>query len=227
MSFRSPRMILLALLLPLLAAGCGAKQVRDVQTSGFLGDYSGLKPGPEGYAALLWYKPDINLRVYDKILLDPVRVVLKGEAAQRGIEPHELAELTDEYQDELVKALTEHNGYALVAQPGRGVLRIRVAVTDVVPGNAVMGTLSSVNPVGLAVSGGIYAATGTQPYVGEASTEMEILDSPTGERLAAMVDRRIGGKAPFRGTYDDARDAFAFWAERLRQRLDEGRAAPR
>jgi hypothetical protein len=56
---------------------------------------------------------------------------------------------------------------------------------------------------------------------------MEILDSPTGERLAAMVDRRIGGKAPFRGTYDDARDAFAFWAERLRQRLDEGRAAPR
>lgn len=214
-----------AIIAALLLSACSSRQELAVSPSGFLGDYSKLTPGGEGYAVMLWYKKDIDLRPYDKVILDPVRVYLKGEAANRGIEPQELAELTKFYEAELMTALTRGNGYARTSTPGPGVLRIRVAITDVVPGNAVMGTLSSINPVGLAISGGYYAVQGTHLHVGQAATEIEILDSATGERLAASVDRRSGGKAPFKGSLDDAKEAFEFWANRLRMRLDAGRFA--
>jgi hypothetical protein len=50
-----------------------------------------------------------------------------------------------------------------------------------------------------------------------------MLDAVTGERLAAAVDRRQGGKAAFRGKWEDTKDAFDLWASRFRQRLDEAR----
>jgi hypothetical protein len=66
-------------------------------------------------------------------------------------------------------------------------------------------------------------ATDENVGTGEAATEMEVLDSVTGERLAAAVDRRQGGKMAFRGKWTDAKDAFDFWAKRFRERLDEMR----
>jgi hypothetical protein len=50
-----------------------------------------------------------------------------------------------------------------------------------------------------------------------------MLDSVTGERLAAAVDKRQGGKGVFRGKWEDTKEAFDFWAKRFRQRLDEAR----
>ena len=66
-------------------------------------------------------------------------------------------------------------------------------------------------------------AADTQIFVGTAGIEAEILDSVTGERLAAAVDERAGSKA-LKGstsTWSDVKDAFDYWAERLKVRLAE------
>jgi hypothetical protein len=83
--------------------------------------------------------------------------------------------------------------------------------------------MSTIIPVGIVVAGATKAASGDNLGTGEAATEMEVLDSVSGERLAAAVDRRQGGKMVFRGKWEDTRQAFDFWAKRFRERLDEMR----
>lgn len=209
----------------LLLCACGPTQVTQITPSGFLGDYSKLTPGDKGNAVMLWQKPGLDLRKYDKIILEPVRLYLKGDAANRGIEPKQLAGLTEYAEKALVTALTRNNGYTLTETPGPDVLYIRTAITDVVPGNPVRGTLGTLVPVGLVVSTSRAAVTGAEPNVGQAAVEIEIVDSATGDRLAAAMDSRAGGKGAFKGELDDAKDAFTYWAERLRTRLDQAKTA--
>jgi hypothetical protein len=69
-------------------------------------------------------------------------------------------------------------------------------------------------------------ATGTQAFVGEAAVEGELLDGVTGERLAAFVDKRSGGKSVERigaGAWEDYKNACKVWAELLATRLAESR----
>ncbi len=68
--------------------------------------------------------------------------------------------------------------------------------------------------------------TGKGPGVGEINMEFEFLDSETNERIVAGVDRRTGTMIQNLRRFGTAEDAFTFWAQRLRQRMDEahGRA---
>ncbi len=212
---------LFGLVLTGLLAGCAAGGMKDVEKTGFLGDYSMLKPGGEDRAALLYIKSGVDFKPYDKIMFERVRVVLSPEADSREIDPAVLKELTDHYQQALLDAVKD--GYRVVDQPGPGVLRVRVAVTDVKPSKPVANTMSTILPIGWVVAGATKVASDENVGTGEAATEMEVLDAMTGERLAAAVDRRQGGKMAFRGKWTDTEDALDFWAKRFRERLDEMR----
>jgi hypothetical protein len=111
----------------------------------------------------------------------------------------------------------------VVPGPGPGVLRIRTAITDVVPSNPTMDNVTGILPQARVISAAAKATTGWHLYVGEASMEGEMLDSQTGERLAAAVDRWTGTKG-FIDTEKDplkhAKQAIDVWAKRLRERLD-------
>jgi hypothetical protein len=65
----------------------------------------------------------------------------------------------------------------------------------------------------------------TAATVGTASVEAELLDSITGDRLAAAVDQRAGTKSLFTTrtftTWGDVEAAANFWAERTAQFLVE------
>jgi len=76
------------------------------------------------------------------------------------------------------------------------VLRVRVAITEIKPSSPVSNTMSSIIPVGMVVVGVTKAVRGDNFGTGEAATEMALLNSQTGELLAAAVDRRQGGKRP-------------------------------
>lgn len=213
--------LLFCLMLTGLLTSCAAGGMKDVKKTGFLGDYSMLKPGGEDRAALLYIKPDADFKPYDKIMFDRVMVWLSPEAQSRGIDPALLKEMTDHYQKALLDAVKDD--YRVVDQPGPGVLRVRAAITDVKPSKPVANTMSTILPIGWVVSGATKVASDENVGTGEAAAEMEFLDSMSGERLAAAVDRRQGGKAAFRGKWTDAKDAFDFWAKRFRERLDEVR----
>jgi len=200
-------------------AGCMAGGMQKVEQTGFLGDYSQLKPGGADRAALVYLKPGVDHKSYDKIMFERVTVWLSKDAEYRAVDPALLKELTDYFQKALLEAVKD--GYQVVDQPGPGVMRVRVAITDVKPSKPVSNTLSSILPVGWVVAGATKIASDDNLGTGEAAAEMEVLDAVSGERLAAAVDRRQGGKMAFRGKWTDTRAAFDFWAERFRQRLDE------
>ena len=84
--------------------------------------------------------------------------------------------------------------------------------------------MSSILPIGIAISGLKYLATGANTAVGSAGVECEGVDSVTGERLFAAVDSRVGrkvtGKFDKLEKYRTVEDAFAYWAQKLSQRLN-------
>jgi len=211
----------LLLVTVMLLGGCMSGRMDNVQKTGFLSDYSQLREGGEDRAALVYIKPGVNFKPYNKLMFERVVVMVSNNAEYRAIDPAIYKELTDYYQNALFEAVKD--GYEIVDRPGPGVLRVRAAITDVKPSKPVANTLSSITPPGIAASLAVKLATDDNLGTGEAASEFEVLDAMTGERLAAAVDRRQGGKMVFRGKWSDTKEAFDLWAQRFRQRLDEAR----
>ena len=83
-----------------------------------------------------------------------------------------------------------------------------------------VGTITTIIPVGLAVSVLKKGVTGEYTGIGSASMEAEILDSVSNERIGAAIDKDPGGKMDV-GKLSPAKAAFKFWAKRLRAFLDD------
>jgi hypothetical protein len=104
----------LMLLLTIALIGCSASGMKNVEQSGFLGDYSQLKPGSDDQAALVYLKPGTDFKPYSKIMFERVAVTLAPSSESREIDPTILKELTDYYQNALVEAVKD--GYELFLQ---------------------------------------------------------------------------------------------------------------
>ena len=198
--------------------GCAAK----VKHSGFLKDYPEFEQGPAGGVDLIYLKEGVDFKKYDKVMMDFVQFWFKDGTEYKGIHIHELNELAAAFNKAMADALKD--AYPIVDDPGPDVLRIRFAITDVIPSRPALNTITAVTPVGLALSTVKKGVTGTHTFVGEASMEAELLDSLTNERLGAAIDRKAAGKYKIvKGMtkWGHAKDAFGFWAKRLRKWLDE------
>ena len=206
----------------ILLAGCAAQQLRSYETSGFLNNYANFKPGEEDQPNLVYLNPGRDLRPYNKLLIEHVVVYFNPESENKGIDPVQLTELTRYFHQALVDALKD--GYVIVERPGEGVLRIRTAITDIEPGKPVGGAVSTVVPVGAVVSVIKKSTTGSNMAVGRASIEIELVDSLSGVRMAAAIDRREGGKKVVTGKWTAIEEAFEHWAHKLRVWLDKERA---
>lgn len=202
-------------------AGCFTTQpVRDVNPSGFLEDYSQLKPGGSGRAALLYRNPNTDFRQYNKFMIDDVAIWYSQEESLRDLPAEELKQLALLLKVRVIEAL-KNEGLTRVKEPGPGVMRIRAAITDAKKSRPVLDVVTTVLPQPRVVSSAKRLAFGTHSFVGRAGIEGEIIDSQTGERLGAMVDRRAGGKT-LQGSlnsWDDVEQSFKFWAERFAYRL--------
>jgi hypothetical protein len=200
-----------------LGVGCAGK-LAVKEHSGFLGDYSKLQQGPEGGIDQRYIKEGVDFKKYNKIMLDQVKFYFKDDAANKGIDADEMKELANTFDKAVIDALG--GAYPVVAKPGPDVMRIRVAITDIELPNRAINAVSTVLPVGLAISTIKSGITGKGTGVGEISMEFEVLDSTTNEVIAEGVDRRSGGKIDSMSKFGTAEDAFKFWAQRLRTWLD-------
>lgn len=214
-----PKCLFMFLMSVILLAGCAAQQLRSYEMSGFLGNYANFKPGGEGQPNLVYLNPGRDLKKYSKVLINHVVVYFNPESKNREIDPVQLNELTEYFHKALVGALKDR--YTIVDRPGEGVLRIRTAITDVEPGKPVAGAATTIVPVGATVSVIKKATTGSNMAVGRASMEIELVDSLSGVRLAAAVDRREGGKKVVSGKWSAIQEAFEYWAQKLRAWLDK------
>jgi hypothetical protein len=187
-------------------AGCATAGPPPV--SGFLGSYDAFAADPRDSSLLWWEREDFDWTRYSGVILEPVTVFYHPEAARSEIRPEELLKLTTMFREAVVEALGDD--YSVTDLPAADVLRVRCAITDVIPVRPALNALTSVVAM-VAVD------------VGGAAIEVEFLDSVTGERVAAGVDQKLG--SPLDGLsgltrLGAARAAFRDWAEDLRAALE-------
>ncbi len=188
----------------------------DVGESGFLKDYSQLREDSGLYADLVYIAPNANFRGYTGLIIDPVS--LRGERAAE-LDPAERQMLGNVLRSSFVRSMS--GAYPIASEPGPGVMRLRLAISDVEATNPLLNTSTTVVPAARLLSEGQRLATGTQTFAGSATLEAEFVDTETGRQLAAGVDRRFGKKqiANSASRWGQVRKIFDNWAEEMTRSL--------
>ncbi|MHC4340096.1 MAG: DUF3313 domain-containing protein [Planctomycetota bacterium] len=184
----------------LLLCGCRSRPVG----SGFLSDYSQLTKSETYDHAWGWQNDAIDLRDYDRLIIDPVQIKLLPESRGHQLSEDTLRKVAGAFRNILVEAVEPY--YNVVSRGGPGVLRLKIAVTDVEP---------APNPMDSHATGSV--------GVGQAAMEAEMIDAASGERVAAAMSRIKGSEeghvAPEQWRHVEG--AFREWAQRLLDYLDE------
>jgi hypothetical protein len=186
-----------------MAAGCAT--VQDPGQSGFLSDYSNLEEINENH---LSYDSG-KMGNYSKFILEPVAMLYRNPVEKRIFSDEELEDLQAHFKAAVIEALTEDDGFQMVEVAGPGTARLRVGITDVDD------TIGALNVT-------IYTKV-TGAGLGGAAMEGEIVDSVTGEQLAAASRWGSGSRilrAGFTHT-GDAKILMDRWAKNLRETIDE------
>lgn len=203
-----------------LIAGCAVTQqeaVKPARLSGFLGDYSRLKPGEKDQTALRYINPNAQWTQYKKIVIEPVtfwggETTKISAADQQALTNFFYQALRDEFAKKM-QVVDEH---------AAGVLRLQVAITDAEAATPGLRTISMVVPQARALGTLKYAATGTYAFIGGAQAEARLTDAATGQILGEWVDRRVGGgsvKTAAQWKWGDAENAMTAWAETAANRI--------
>jgi len=215
-------MIIMMVVSMMTLSGCATtEQARSVEPSGFLGDYSQLKPGEKNEALLYWIDPAVDFKTYGKIVIDPV-TIWRSENSNIGDLPPEEQKNLQHYLYQAVKEALAKD-YTIVETPETGTMRIRLALTEAAGSTVAGDIITTYLPPAILINAVKRLSTGTSAFVGKAAVELEIVDIVTNKRLAAAVDKRSGGKN-YEGslsTWADVEQACDYWAERLRLRLEE------
>lgn len=203
-----------------IALAASAGMAKDMKYSGFLdGYYDKLQPGPKDGAKERWLKPGVDYAKYKKVMIDSVIFYYADKSEDKGIDGNEMKELSDAFNLEFVNAMK--GGYTIVSEPGPDVLRLRTAITNIKKSKPVRSAISSVVPVSLGIS--IVKKGATSSWTGSGSTAAEFMamDSVSGEVVAAAVDERSAGFTERFSELGSAKDAFKFWALRIRTVFDK------
>ncbi len=199
-----------------------AAYAEEPKYSGFLGDYyKNLQAGPEGGAKERWLKPGVDFRKYNKFMVHSVIFFFADDSDYKGIDPVELKELSDSFNKAILAAFKDK--YPLVAEPGPDVARVRFAITGVKQSRPVLSGVTSIVPVGLAVSTIKKGTTGSWTGSGATSGEVMVLDAMSNDVIAVAVDDRTAGFSERFSKWGSAEEAFKFWAERLVSFIDSAK----
>ena len=188
--------------------------------AGFLKDYSRLQRNTtvEGNA-LSYARADAmkNLHKYIAVIVEPVQIYVATNADMSKMTSPARGALANYFRGALTAAVSD--AFPVVEEKGPLVLRLRSAIVGVGVGGATAESDRTAD------DSEVLAST---INIGQVGVEMELLDSETGEQIAAFVDReRLGegaevGSARF-SRYEKfmaARQAFDGWAGRVRAFLD-------
>ncbi len=186
-------------------AGCATQQAAK---SGFLSDYSQLKPDAAFDGARRYQNPAKPLKQYQKFMVDPVVVHFAPNAKGTAINPGEIKNLADYFHNKAVEELSKR--YQVVQEPGPGVLRVRAAITGIEKTTPILNIHPAMKMLGIGL--------------GDASMEAEAIDSQIRERVIAVVDSRQGSRALIGAglqAFGHAKQVMDFWVERFIKQLDK------
>ena len=208
----------------LLLTACTTTQKASVNQAdvncAFIGsDCSLLTTGGKDQVGLRYVNPAAQWSQYNKVLIDPV-TFWGGDATKISAADQQM--LVNYTSQQLKEQLGQK--FEIVSQPGPGVMKLDVALTDAETATPVLRSISMIVPQAHMLANLKYLATGTMPFVGAAQAEAKLTDSVSGQTLALAVDKRIGGGSfttGFQWQWGDAENAVNHWAELLTKRLTE------
>ena len=188
---------------------CGGGGAQSPAATGFLTDYTQLKPGETSEDAAYKYVNRERLKQYNAFIVEPVLVhFYEKSKAHQKLTQEEIATFMIYTHAQLVQGLTD-GGYRVVAEPGPGVALLRLALTDIVTSKWYLNVLPQTRIMGAGLGG--------------TAMEAELLDSQSGQQIAAIIDRRKGarvGGGSGMTKLDLARGVIRRWVEGLVTTLD-------
>ena len=194
MTHRKAGVISLAFFLTITAFGTAISQ--DLQSSGFLSDYSQLKETSDqfmGHSYLVQSAED-RMANYTAVMIDQPEIFIAPNSKYKGIKPDDMKVLADAFRTSMSQSLAQD--FMIVEQAGPNVLYVRFAITNLQLKKKKKNFLSY-TPVGhvagvekSAISSDITKKIDLKGLV----MEMEVLDSNSEEQLAAAVEVRSGSK---------------------------------
>ncbi len=188
----------------------------DQEFAGFLSTYANLKSNPnfENTKSYVTSDPAKNIHRYIAVIVDPPEVYVSTNIDQNAISERGVAALREYFQNAITNSVAD--AFPVVQSSGPLVLRLRSAIVGVDVGSPSASDSTDRN------------ALQRHLNIGKVGVEVELLDSETGEQIAAAVDRENLGKGAEVGSVSFSREekfraateAFDEWAARLREFLD-------
>ena len=202
-----PRIVSILVALQLCLCAC-ATPVSVTDQSGFLSDYSRLERIDDSMLQFV----DETAGDYSSFIIEPIVIAFRQAPGEQVFTDEELSELSAYFEEAVIDALSENDGYPIVEDPAPGVARMRIGITDVEETIGVLNLSIYTKITGLGLGG--------------ASFEGEIVDSVTGKQLAAAVRWGTGSRILKAGIthMGDAKIAINRWAKDLRAQIDEARS---
>ena len=195
------------LLLAVFAVVSACATIDEPEQTGFLSDYSKLERDADNQ----WLYTESRTAQYSKFRIEPISILIdpKGEAK---FTPAEIEELKTHFVSKMTSALTRDDGYEVVSEPGPGVASFRLAITEIDASIAALNITIYTKATGAGL-GGIAA-------------EGEIVDSVSGEQLAAAIRWGAGSRVMRAGLskLGDAKLVIDRWAKDIRKRIDQAHA---
>ena len=200
------------------------------QENDFLTDYS-LLVEQEGYLADRIYLPPNAVQRfadYNAFLVDQPEIFIAEDSAYKGAKGDALKALADTARLTTMERL-EAGGFTVVDEPGPDVLYIRWAIVDLYLKKKKRGILSY-TPVGFVVHATKNAAMRDlwkKIDIVELSLEMELIDTVTGEIIAAATSQQQGmrkkkGEKADLVSWQELDALFSTLGERIRCQLSNG-----
>jgi hypothetical protein len=213
---KTPLLVTLFCCATFALTGCSSARVDPSQYSGFLKDYSRLKPteSASGAPVMRWIDPDVKLEKYTRVYIEPSQFYPKPQPTA-VISAQTLQSITGYFDTALRRELGQN--MTLAQGPGPETLIVRPAITAVSTHNEGLKPYEVV-PIAL-VAAAVNTAAGGRDQSVEIATEAAFLDSDTNGVLAQVV-RKGSGKSlendKAQLTLDDVKPVLDGWARDMR-----------
>jgi len=196
--------------------------------SGFLTDYSKLKSGQGQMAARMYLAPEVDKRAksYRGVFVDQPEIFISPNSKYKGMKPDDAKIIADVLR-ESINAELQGGSLMNLNAPQAGSLTIRIALSEVMVQKKKRGLLSY-TPVGFVVHAGKTALSSVMSNIDlkSATVELEIIDSATGEVLAAAVEPRgAAGGGAAATSWDDLQAYLSTGGKRVACRLENAQKA--
>ena len=184
--------------------------IDEPEQTGFLSDYSKLERDSDDR----WLYAESRTGSYSKFYIEPIAVLFAPQEEPK-FTPGEIEELKQHFTTKMTDALTRDDGYEVVSGPGPGVATFRLAITEIDASIAALNLTIYTKATGAGLGG--------------VAAEGEIVDSMTGEQLAAAIRWGSGSRVLRAGLskLGDAKLVIDAWAKDVRKRIDQAHAANR